>query len=42
MLKEKLIDFAVIIIGMIEALPNTKAGNHIAKGRVSSSPFAAG
>ena len=30
MLEERLIDFAVIIIGMIEALPNPKAGSHIA------------
>ena len=36
MLEERLIDFAVIIIGMIEALPNSKAGNHIASQLVRS------
>ena len=29
-LEERLIDFAVAIIGVVEALPNTKAGTHIA------------
>jgi four helix bundle protein len=29
-LENRLIDFAVMIINVIEALPNTKAGNHIA------------
>ena len=29
-LENRLIDFAVLIINVIEALPNTKAGNHIA------------
>jgi four helix bundle protein len=29
-LEERLIDFAVAIIDMTEALPNTKAGNHVA------------
>lgn len=29
-LENRLIDFAVLIISIIEALPNTKAGNHIA------------
>ena len=29
-LEDRLIDFAVRIINVIEALPNTKAGNHIA------------
>jgi four helix bundle protein len=29
-LEDRLIDFAVLIINVIEALPNTKAGNHIA------------
>ena len=29
-LENRLIDFAVQIINVIEALPNTKAGNHIA------------
>lgn len=29
-LEDRLIDFAVAVIGVVEALPNTKAGNHIA------------
>ena len=29
-LEDRLIDFAVMVIGVVEALPNTKAGNHIA------------
>lgn len=29
-LEERLIDFAVSVINVIEALPNSKAGNHIA------------
>jgi four helix bundle protein len=29
-LEERLIDFAVRIINIVEALPNTRAGNHIA------------
>ncbi len=29
-LNERLIDFAVMIIGITDALPNTKAGNHLA------------
>ncbi len=29
-LEERLIDFAVIIINVVEALPNSRAGNHIA------------
>ena len=28
-LEDRLIDFAVRIINVIEALPNTKVGNHI-------------
>ena len=36
MLEERRIDFAVIIIGMIEALPNSKPGNHIANPLVRS------
>ena len=28
-LEDRLIDFAVIIVGVVEALPNSKAGNHI-------------
>lgn len=28
-LEERLIDFAVIAVGVVEALPNSKAGNHI-------------
>jgi len=29
-LENRLVDFAVTIIGLVEALPGTKAGNHIA------------
>jgi four helix bundle protein len=29
-LEERLIEFAVRIIGVVESLPNTRAGNHIA------------
>ena len=29
-LEDRLIDFAAMVIGVVEALPNTKAGNHIA------------
>lgn len=29
-LENRLIDFAVMVITVVEALPNTKAGNHIA------------
>ena len=29
-LEDRLIDFAVVIIGVAEALPNTRAGNHVA------------
>ncbi len=29
-LEERLIDFAVAILGVAEGLPNTKAGNHVA------------
>ncbi len=29
-LNERLIDFAVMIIGITDAMPNTKAGNHLA------------
>ena len=29
-LEDRLIDFAVRIINVVEALPNSKAGNHIA------------
>jgi four helix bundle protein len=29
-LEDRLIDFAVMVIGVVEALPNSKAGNHIA------------
>ena len=35
-LQNRLIDFAVRIINVIEALPNTKAGNHIASQLVRS------
>ena len=29
-LEDRLIDFTVMVIGVVEALPNSKAGNHIA------------
>ena len=29
-LEDRLIDFAVVVIGVVESLPGTKAGNHIA------------
>ncbi|OYV05289.1 MAG: four helix bundle protein [Verrucomicrobiales bacterium VVV1] len=29
-LEDRLIDFAVVMIGLVESLPNTKAGSHIA------------
>ncbi len=29
-LEDRLIDFAVIVIDVVESLPNTRAGNHIA------------
>jgi four helix bundle protein len=29
-LEDRLIDFAVLIIGVVESLPNNKTGNHIA------------
>ena len=29
-LEDRLIDFAVMVIGVVEALPNSKVGNHIA------------
>jgi four helix bundle protein len=35
-LEDRLIDFAVMVIGVVEALPNSKAGNHIAGQLVSS------
>ena len=35
-LEERLIDFAVDVIDVIEALPNSKAGNHIANQLVRS------
>jgi hypothetical protein len=28
-LEERLVDFAVLVIGVVEELPTTKAGNHI-------------
>jgi len=28
-LEDRLIDFAVVIVGVVEALPNSKAGNHV-------------
>ena len=30
LLEDRLVDFAVIVIGVVESLPATKAGNHIA------------
>jgi four helix bundle protein len=35
-LEERLIDFAVSIIGVIESIPNTKAGSHIASQLIRS------
>ena len=35
-LEERLIDFAVLIIGIVESLPNSKAGNHIANQLIRS------
>ena len=40
-LEDRLIEFAVRIISVIEALPNTKAGNHIASQLVRSGTSAA-
>jgi four helix bundle protein len=35
-LEERLIDFAVMIVSVVEALPNSKAGNHIASQLIRS------
>ena len=35
-LEDRLIDFAVSIIDVVEALPNSKAGNHIANQLIRS------
>jgi four helix bundle protein len=35
-LEERLIEFAVIIVGVVEALPNSKAANHIANQLIRS------
>jgi four helix bundle protein len=35
-LEDRLIDFAVLVILVVEALPNTRAGNHIAEQLVRS------
>ena len=35
-LEERLIEFAVRVVGVVEALPDTKAGNHIARQLVRS------
>jgi four helix bundle protein len=35
-LEERLIDFSVSVIGVVESLPNTKAGNHIASQLIRS------
>ena len=36
LLEERLINFAVTIVGVVESLPNTKAGNHIANQLIRS------
>lgn len=36
LLEERLISFAVLIIGIVESLPNSKAGNHIANQLIRS------
>lgn len=36
LLEERLIGFAVAIVGVVESLPNTKAGNHIANQLIRS------
>ncbi len=36
LLEERLIDFAVTIVGVVEALPSSKAGNHIANQLIRS------
>ena len=36
MLEDRLVNFAVGIIGVVEALPGTKAGNHIANQLIGS------
>ena len=35
-LEDRLIDFAVIIVGVVEALPNSMGGNHIANQLIRS------
>ena len=35
-LEERLIDFAVTIVAVVEALPNSKAGNHVANQLIRS------
>jgi hypothetical protein len=40
-LEERLIDFAVIIVSVVEALPNSKAGNHIANQLIRSGTYPA-
>jgi four helix bundle protein len=40
-LEERLIDFAVSIVNVVESLPNTKAGNHIASQLLRSGTSAA-
>jgi len=35
-LEDRLIDFAVSVIGVAEALPNTRAGNHVASQLIRS------
>ena len=35
-LEERLVDFAVLIIEIVNELPNTKAGNHLAEQLVRS------
>lgn len=35
-LEDRLVDFAVLVVGVVEDLPNTKAGNHIGNQLVRS------
>lgn len=35
-LEDRLIDFAVDIVSVVESLPNTKAGNHLANQLIRS------
>lgn len=46
LLEERLIEFAVAIVGVVESLPGSKAGNHIAshliRSGTSSAPITPG